>query len=300
MQNLKISQPDGFWLVTGAALIWGTIGVATQAIYNIDSTTPLFINLIRIVIATPVLLAICWRVVGWKMFNIPARDLGIMLLSGTFLVLSQAAYFEGIRHIGVTVTTLLTLCLSPLVVVFLSALLKFETLTRRTGFALAFALAGSLLLVGVNPQESVSQNLGPGLFFSLIAAVCYACMLVCGRFLAAGYHPLQVTSIGFCAGALVLVVINLLGEIVIVQTTQGWMLVVYLGLVPTALAYWLFQLGLRSVPATTASIVIMLDPLVAAFLAWVLFGETLTAAGMAGSLLLLLSLFLLSLRRKMT
>jgi len=79
-----------------------------------------------------------------------------------------------------------------------------------------------------------------------------------------------------------------------VHTSQGWLLVLYLGLVPTALAYLLFQTGLRSVSATAASIVSMLDPLVAALLAWLLFGETLAATGIAGALLLALSIFLLS------
>lgn len=91
-----------------------------------------------------------------------------------------------------------------------------------------------------------------------------------------------------------LVLVNLASEIVVVQTSQGWLLVLYLALVPTALAYWLFQMGLRSVSATAASIVGLLDPLVAAVLAWGLFGETLAAAGLAGAILLMMSIFLLS------
>jgi DME family drug/metabolite transporter len=79
-----------------------------------------------------------------------------------------------------------------------------------------------------------------------------------------------------------------------VHTAQGWLLVLYLGLVPTAFAYWMFQKGLRSVSATAASIVSMLDPVVAALLAWVLFGETLSASGIVGAALLLTSIFLLS------
>ena len=294
MRKLHTVQPDGFWLVTAAAIIWGTIGVATQAIYNIDSTTPLFINLTRTLIATPVLLLMCWRVVGRAMFDIRRRDLLIILLSGTFLVLSQAAYFAGIRYSGVTITTLLTLCISPLVVTFLSVLLKFEALTGRIVLALICALTGSVMLVGVNPSESAQHNLPLGTLCSLVAAVCYACMLICGRFLAARYHSLQVTAIAFGAGTLVLLLLNLAGGIVVVQTARGWLLVLYLGLVPTAFAYWLFQVGLRSVPATTASIVVMLDPLVAALLAWSLLGETLAATGILGTTLLILSLFLLS------
>jgi hypothetical protein len=39
--------------VTGAAVIWGTIGVATQAIDTLDNATSLFVNLARMLIATP-------------------------------------------------------------------------------------------------------------------------------------------------------------------------------------------------------------------------------------------------------
>ncbi len=294
MRKIQIFQPEGFWLVTGAAILWGTIGVATQAIYNSDTTTSLFINLARLLVATPVLVLMCWRVVGQKMFHIQGRDLLIMLLSGTMLALSQAAYFAAIHDTGVTIATLLTLCIAPLVVTFLSVLLKFETLTVRIVIALICALVGSVLLVGLHSPEGTHYDLLLGSVFSLIAAVGYAGMIICGRFLAADYHPLQVTAVTFGAGTLLLVLINLASGIVVVHSTQGWMLILYMGLVPTAFAYWLFQKGLRSVSATAASIVSMLDPVVAAALAWALFGETLAGTGIAGALLLILSVFLLS------
>ena len=294
MQKIRTFQPDGFWLVTGAAILWGTIGVATQTIYRIDTTTSLFINLARMLVATPVLLVACWRVVGQTMFNIRRRDLWVMLLTGALLAISQAAYFAAIHYAGVTIATLMAICVAPLVVTCVSVLLKFETLTGRIGVALLCALIGSALLVGLHAPAGTHYNLLLGTIFSIISAAGYAGVILCGRFLAADYHPLQVTAITFGVGTLALVLVNLASGVVIVHTTQGWLLVVYLGLVPTALAYWLFQKGLRSVSATAASIVSMLDPVVAAALAWGLFGETLAATGIAGAGLLLLSIFLLS------
>src|SRR4051812_4069634 len=128
MRKLRSVQPGDIWLVIGAGILWGTIGVATQTIYNTDTTTSLFINLGRMLIAAPVLLMACWRVIGRKMFHIPWRDFLIMALSGVLLAISQASYFAGIRATGVTISTLLTICIAPLVVTFLSVLLKLETL----------------------------------------------------------------------------------------------------------------------------------------------------------------------------
>ncbi|MEP7290798.1 MAG: EamA family transporter [Chloroflexota bacterium] len=295
MRKLQTFQPGGFWLMIIGAALWGTIGVAIQAIYNSDSASSLFINLARTLVAAPVLLLVCWRVVGRAMFNVQRRDFAIMLLAGTLLAISHAAYFAAIQHTGVTIATLLTICIAPLIVSAISVLLKLETLTRRIGVALVCALVGSVLLVGLHAPEGTHYDLLLGAFFSLLAAVTYAGMIICGRFLAADYHPLQVTAIGFAAGAVMLLVVNLVVGTVPVHTVQGWLLVVYLGLVPTALAYLLFQIGLRSVSATAASIVSMLEPLVAALLAWLLFGETLAATGIGGALLLTVSILLLSL-----
>lgn len=294
MRNLRTFQPGGLWLVIGAGILWGTIGVATQSIYNTDTTTSLFINLGRMFVAAPVLLIACWRVGGRSMFRIKRRDFLIMALSGTLLATSQASYFAGIRATGVTISTLFTVCLIPLVVTFFSVLLKFETLSRRVVIALVLALVGSVLLIGLHAPEGTHDDLLLGAFFSILSAVTYAVVILCGRFLAADYHPLLVTAMNFTVGMAVLLVVNLLSGFVAVHTAQSWLLIVYLGLVPTALAYWLFQSGLRSVSATAASIMSLLEPTVAALLAWLLFGETLAATGIAGAVLLIVSILLLA------
>lgn len=278
-----------------AAIIWGTIGVATQGIYNVDSTTPLFINLMRMLLATPVLLLICWRIVGRKTFDISRRDLVIMAVSGMLLAVSQASYFAAVRETGVTIATLITVCLSPLLVTSLSVVLRFEKLTQKALISLVLALVGAVLLVGIDSPQDPSYDLTAGILYSLLSAATYAGMILCGRFLAnSRYHALQITAVSFIFGTLLLLVINLVAGAVVIQTAQGALLVVYLALVPTALAYLLFQMGLRYVTATTASIITLLEPAVAAALAWWLFDERLAASGLIGALLLMLSILLLS------
>jgi DME family drug/metabolite transporter len=73
-------------------------------------------------------------------------------------------------------------------------------------------------------------------------------------------------------------------------------MVLYLGVVPSALAYAMYQRGLRHVPASTATILTLAEPLTAALLAWALFAERLTPVGLAGGALLLVSIVLLSRR----
>jgi DME family drug/metabolite transporter len=69
---------------------------------------------------------------------------------------------------------------------------------------------------------------------------------------------------------------------------------VYLGVVPTAVAYVVFGAGLRRVTATAAGIATLLEPLTAAALGVLVFGERLGAVSWAGATLLLGALGLLA------
>ena len=79
------------------------------------------------------------------------------------------------------------------------------------------------------------------------------------------------------------------------QLAAGWPLLLYLGLGPTAASYALFTIGLTRVPATLAGIATLLEPLTAATLGLLWFGESLGLAGAIGAALLLAALALLAL-----
>ena len=83
------------------------------------------------------------------------------------------------------------------------------------------------------------------------------------------------------------------------STTEPGALVVllYLGVVPSALAYALFFAGLRTVPGAVASIVTLLEPLTATALATAFLGERLAPGALAGGLLVLAAVAGLYLRR---
>ena len=78
------------------------------------------------------------------------------------------------------------------------------------------------------------------------------------------------------------------------QIQLGWPWLLYLGAVTTAGAYACYTTGLRSVPAATAGIASLLEPLTATLLGVILFGERLGFTGTAGAALLLGALALLA------
>ena len=273
MSHAITSSRRGLWSIVGAATLWGTTGVATQAIYDTSSANPLSVAFLRLAIGAFVLL---------------------LLFLGTMQGVFQFAYLAAIPDCGITIATLIALCVAPVIVVLFSALFMREPVTLRILFALLCALGGTILLIGTPVGAKNSAHFLEGVLLSLICAAGYAGVILSGRTLSSRYHPLQVNMASFGVGALLLLCCSLSTRLVFTYPGMDWLLLLYLGCIPTALAYMLFQAGMRSTPATLTSILTLCEPLTAAILAWILFGERVSLPGIVGALLLLGTVLLLA------
>ncbi len=285
----------GLLFIVITALLWGTVGIAGRAINELAATNALSIGFFRLAFAVPVLALACWRAVE-RPFALASRaDLGLILLLGTAMALYQVCYFAAVAVLGVTIAVMVAICTAPVMVALLSALLLRERLTFWVLLALACAVAGTVLLVQARPvfDEALQQASSAGIALSLGAGLSYAVVTICGRVLSSRYHPLQSTSLGFAIGTLLLLPFALANGLVISYPAQGWLLLLFLGVVPTALGYLLFLSGLRTATATAASITTLLEPLTSAVLAWLFFREQLGPPGWLGALLLLGAMALL-------
>ncbi|HEX6544536.1 MAG TPA: EamA family transporter [Ktedonobacterales bacterium] len=296
----ETDQRSRLWLIVIAAVLWGTVGITTQSLYRLTPTNPLSVGFFRLAIAAPVLSLGCWAVLGRHSLRIARRDLARVALIGAMLALYQVCYFAAIARVGVTIATLVTLCLAPVLVALLSVVFLNERPTRRVLVALICALAGITAMVGFGGSSAhVSADL-VGILLACGSAFGYALVALLGRSLARRYHPLQINAIAFATGALVLLPLALMTGFVVSYPAQGWLLLAYLGLVPSALAYALFLSGMRTTPATIASIVTLLEPLTATVLAALLFGERLGPLGLIGAGLLLAAMVVLAVQRNTT
>jgi DME family drug/metabolite transporter len=299
------SQPTSrrdFLLIVCASISWGTVGIANQAMYTYGVTNALSLSFLRLAIATPLFFLVCWMRSGRGLFHIRPRDLAVMMLMGSLIALSQACYVAALASAGVGVSTLIAICAAPVIIAVFSALMTRERLTLMTLVALIAALSGTMLLVGTRPHSSagiVGAGFNPtptipvGIGLAFLSACGYAGFILCGRLLTNSYHPFQISFVAFGTGALVLLVCAASTKLVIMYPVAGWLILLYLGCVPTALGYGLFQIGIRSVSATVASIVTMCEPLTAAILAWILFHEELGPLGLFGAGLLLAAMALI-------
>ena len=286
----------GFALLVGTGVIWGTIGVAAKLLYRETDLDAVSVTWLRAVIASPVCVALGWSALGRRLFQSSRRDLAVMVLLGALLIIYQWLYLAAVDRLGVSVATLIALCVPPVPVAAASAAFLGERPTVWLVLALTGALVGTALLVGRPTGPTTGSGATAwGVLLALGSAGGMAIHLLASRLLAGRQHPLRPLAIGFPVGAIAFLPVVAGRGISLDQPAAGWLVLLYLGLVPSVLAYWMYQRGLRDVPATTASIVTLLEPLAAAVLAWLMFGERLGPLGLLGGALLLGAIGLLSL-----
>jgi drug/metabolite transporter (DMT)-like permease len=87
-------------------------------------------------------------------------------------------------------------------------------------------------------------------------------------------------------------VVLLTGEVWLPQTTHGWSVLIGLALISHAGGQSLIAYALAHLPAAFSTVALSLQPAVAAWLAWVVLGEALSAGALAGAALLLVGIWL--------
>jgi DME family drug/metabolite transporter len=169
-----------------------------------------------------------------------------------------------------------------------------EKLTLKIYLALGLGLAGTSLLA-IDPQATPRQDwqfLG-GVVLALGAGLAYAAYAVGAKVAIQHLPPFQVLALSFTAAGAML-------SPVLLFNSQGWgnwqiqvPFLLYLGLAATGFAYLIYMQGLKSTPATTAGIAVLLEPLTATCLGVIVFREPLGLRGAIGGLLLLGTIALL-------
>jgi drug/metabolite transporter, DME family len=278
----------GFLLVVLAAALWGTSGFSGSIVLERTDLGPLDIAWHRMTVAALTLGAVhllTRRRRAATPVPRPSRGTVIrLLLVGGGLAAYQLAYFAAVPAAGVSIATLVALGLAPLLIAVGAALLGHGRPDVATMVALTVALVGLVLLVGVSAGTDAGTAVVLGAVLATGSALGYAVVTLAGGGVPAG---VPVTLVGFAGGALLLTPVALAVGLRTTTEPVSLAVLVYLGVVPSALAYAFFFTGLKTVPGAVASIVTLVEPLTATALATAFLGERLAPAALAGGLLVL-------------
>jgi DME family drug/metabolite transporter len=262
--------------VLAAAVCFGTTGTV-QAIG--PSASPVAVGASRIVLGGALLVALAGAL-GVRM----PRPSGTVLGIAVAIVVYQLSFFAAVKLTGVAVGTVVAIGTGPAAAGLLGRLLNRERLTARWGIATACAAVGVLLLAG---DGGGTVDLG-GIALAVVAGVGYAASTVGSkRLLASGAAPEGVMAAGFGGAAVLLVPVLLAAGPGFLGDPAGLGMALYLGAIPTALAYVLFARGLRRLSSGETATLVLAEPLTAALLGVAALGEQSSlTAGIGGALVL--------------
>ncbi len=124
-----------------------------------------------------------------------------------------------------------------------------------------------------------------GIGWGLVSGLAYSVYYIYGKLQFRRYAPTAIFALALPVGALALLPwVPFAGK-----SAAVWRALLLLSALSTYLAYWFYSLGLRRLPATQASLVATLEPVLASLLAFVWWGERFSMAGYAGAALIVLA-----------
>jgi DME family drug/metabolite transporter len=280
----------GTWFVILAAVLWGTTGTA-QALAP-DGAQPLAIGTLRLIVGGAALLAT--YLLGRKdsprlpWFGLPP---GPVLLAAGCMAAYQVLFFAGVRLTGVAVGTIVGIGSSPVLAGLLGILFRGEKPGLRWLAATALAIGGCTLLALTGEDIHVDLL---GMLLAIGAGGAYATFSLASKHMLETQPVEKVMAVVFSYGALLLSPLLFFQPVAWLGSLHGAGVILWLGLMATALAYTLFGQGLRRTPLATAVTLSLAEPLTAGMLGILLLGEPLTPLAGLGIALIFSGLLLTS------
>lgn len=273
--------------LTGAALL----GLSPIAM-RLSDLGPHASNLWRFLIALPILAL--WAVASRP---IPTtRQTGWLLLAGMLFGIEVSLWAAALGLTTVTNATLLA-NLTPVFAAVFGWLLFRERLSMPVLAGVATALVGAVLLAFARAQSaggptSDAESGWIGDALGLSAAVGYAGYLLILRALGKEVNVGAVMFWATLSSALVALALTIIfREELLPHSVNGWLMLIVLGLIVHVAGQGLIAYGVGRLPIVASTVLLWMQPLVAAALSWAMFGEALGALAFAGAGLILAGIY---------
>lgn len=287
MTDAAATPRDSGRLKALAVLVFGAavIGLA-PILVRLSDAGPAAIGFWRVTFALPLLALISLRTDGGV--GAPSK---FALLAGLAFACDLAFWHYSIEFTSVANATVLT-NLTPVVVTAAAWIFLKQRPANLFVAAVALAVAGAWMMAVGRGAHAPGANPPLGDALALTTAFWYALYFLA---ISAGRRTVGATRLMFwssLASAPVLLTAALvMGEPVFPATTGGWAAVVGLGVMHVA-GQGSIAWALGRLPAATASVVVLVQPVVAAILGWLLFAEALGPLQSLGAAIALIGVVL--------
>ena len=266
----------GILAVLGSALCFGTTGTTQQL--GVPDVSPVAVGAARLLCGSVFLFLFAYIQRAQRgAIRANRRDL---LICGVGVAIYQLTFFSAVDITGIAISTVTALGSVPT----FSAIVAYFVMGEKP--LKSWYLGTSITIIGivlVGTANGVEQFKPLGIFFAAIAGLGFAVFnVISRRSLSAGAQDIWVTATSFGIAALITLPFLFVQSPEWMLTGSGSISVLWLGLVPTAIGYFLFTTGLKRIDSSTAATVVLAEPATATLLAAVVIGESLVTQSYIG------------------
>jgi DME family drug/metabolite transporter len=260
--------------VVAAGICFGTTGT-TQAL-GPDGISSLSIGSARLLVGALFLFLYI------KLAKIAASPIpkAAMWLSALGILSYQLTFFSAVKQTGVAIGTVTALGSVPALTGLLDFLIYKVKPSRRWFIATVITTCG---IVALGTANGVSDFDLSGFVLAIIAGGSFGLLAVSSkRALSTGVDSTYLMFKVFSLAAILSIPVLIFNGTSWLVTTGGAAMIIWLGLIPTALAYILYAKGLKGIAPGVASTLILAEPATATILAAVVLNESINLQGWAG------------------
>ncbi|PTO67139.1 DMT family transporter [Vibrio splendidus] len=297
--NLAINRVNEFQTGTlailFASILWGTTGTAASFAPDLS---PLAIGAFSMGVGGLMQSGLAYRKILLA-FDKLLQNKKLLAVSALALAIYPLAFYSSMKLSGVAIGTVVSIATAPFFSALLECLIsKKNNINKRWLTSFAIGVVGIGLLVfseSSSTNESGDDLKLLGIALGLVAGLCYAIYSWATKALIdKGIKSQAAMGSIFGLGAMLLLpTLWFTGENLF-SSQINVLVISYLTLIPQCLGYIAFSFGLRHVTASSANLLTLFEPVVAAVLAVCVVGELIPFIGWLGMFLIVLCLLIQS------
>jgi drug/metabolite transporter (DMT)-like permease len=231
--------------------------------------------------------------------KIEPKDILRFAICGLFgVAINQLFFFEGL-NLTTPINAAIVMTTNPILVMLLSFIIVKEAITFRKILGITLGFIGASILILSDGAIDLSSNNSTGNLFVFINATSYGLYLVIVKPLLNKYHPLTVLFYAFAFGLLFVLpfglddLTNVKWETIPVNI---YLKIIFVVVCTTFIAYLLNSSALKTLTASTVSIYIYLQPILASLFAIFFGADFLDEKKIIATVLIFSGVYLVSIR----
>ena len=287
---MKTLTLPGFILAAVAAILWGTAGTA-QTFIESPSLSPLWVGALRIVCACFFFYPALWLSRTPHSTTPVSNKNGYglkVLAAGVCMAMFNLLFFTGVKTAGVALGSCTIIASAPVWAGIMDTVIKKKAPESLWLIGIAIAIAGGVWMA-VSQAGNIELNM-LGMGICLLAGLFYSGYSMLAKELVSLTTPLRASAHAFSVAGCIAIAAALIFSDIPQIIASDMMIVIYLGVIVTGVAYLLYGTALKTTQVSTCVALGLLEPVTAFVLAITVVHESVNPWATVGLIAILVGL----------